>query len=252
MPLMKAQQAGPLLKDAIVLDMGDLRRQAKQIIAIAERKARRDLAEAQREAARMAKQTSEHAFEEGRAEGLQRGLTEGRQAGRDEALEQASNELAQIQATWLETGTQMQKQLAQIEKDARDAVLQLALTFAKKLVHRVIEVDPAVIVDQVASAVEHLLRPINATVRICPDDRPTLEEVMPQLMEQFAQLKHVHLVDDPQLARGGCVISYGQGVIDASLDTQMRRLVECMVPNEQQPSEPTIHQQSEGKANPRS
>ena len=48
-------------------------------------------------------------------------------------------------------------------------------------------------------------------------------------MAQFSQVEHVTLVDDEAVGRGGCVLGYGQGRIDASIETQIQRLVESVV-----------------------
>jgi flagellar biosynthesis/type III secretory pathway protein FliH len=118
---------------------------------------------------------------------------------------------------------------------------------AEKLVHRVIQIDPTVIVDQVANALAHVLQTMDVTVRVSPADRPVLEEAMPELLAEFGHLKHVRIVDDPEITPGGCIVSYGQGQIDTTLDTQLTRLVELMLPadhavpnpNAAPPEEPT-------------
>ncbi len=69
-------------------------------------------------------------------------------------------------------------------------------------------------------------------MRIAGQDRPMLEEAMPQLTAEFAHLKHIHLVDDASVAPGGCIVVYGQGQIDATIDTQLHRVVEFMLPGE--------------------
>jgi len=67
-------------------------------------------------------------------------------------------------------------------------------------------------------------------VRINPQDRPVLEGAMPQLVAEFSHLKNIRLVDDPEIGAGGCVLVYGQGQIDSTIDTQLRRVVELMLP----------------------
>jgi flagellar biosynthesis/type III secretory pathway protein FliH len=74
-------------------------------------------------------------------------------------------------------------------------------------------------------------------VRIAPSDREAMAGAMPQLAAEFAHLKHIHLVDDPAVSPGGCVVSYGQGRIDAAIETQLRRVAELMLPSETKPAE---------------
>ena len=110
-------------------------------------------------------------------------------------------------------------------------MLDLSLAMAQKLVHRVVEIDRSVVIEQVAQALACVLRPMDVSVRIHPDDRDAIQEAMPQLMAEFPQLKRVHLVEDAAVGRGGCVMQYGQGRVDATVQTQLRRVVELMVPD---------------------
>ena len=73
-----------------------------------------------------------------------------------------------------------------------------------------------------------MLRPTDVTVSINPADRAALEEAMPRLAAGLPNLTHVRLVDDLGVTRGGCVISYGHGRIDATIETQFDRLVELL------------------------
>jgi flagellar biosynthesis/type III secretory pathway protein FliH len=54
---------------------------------------------------------------------------------------------------------------------------------------------------------------------------------MPRLSAQFPRFRHLHLVDDTQVSRGGCVVGHGQGSISADLDTQLARLAEVLLPD---------------------
>ncbi|MCC7145082.1 MAG: hypothetical protein IT443_01405 [Phycisphaeraceae bacterium] len=232
MPVVKNHSAASMLREAIVLDLGDLSRQGERIVAAAQDKARRLITEAQRQVQQQANAAHDQAVEQGHIEGMAKGLEEGRAQGRAEALKQAAEGLRQIQETWTDLANQWQAQRDLIEREAREGVLDFALRFAERLVHRVIDVDKTVIVDQVAAALDHVLKPMDVTVLICPDDRPALEEALPNLLAEFAHLTNVKLQNDQTVIRGGCEIHFGQGAIDATLDNQIRRLLELILPDD--------------------
>jgi len=233
MPVIKQNQAGRLLKNAIILDMGDVSRQAQQIITAARGKAQRLVDEAKQRSDQQAIAARDQASEAGRADGHAQGFEQGRVEGRAEAMAGASRQFQQLQRTWLDVVEQWQQQRAWLETEGRQAVLDLALRMAEKLVYRVIEVDPTVIVDEVAAALTHVLRPSDVTVHICPDDRPVLEEALPQLMAELGNLRSIRIKDDPEVSRGGCELRFGQGAVDATIETQLRRVVELILPSEQ-------------------
>lgn len=230
MPVMKHDDAQPVIKDAIVLDLGDVSRQAKRLLAAAETKARQILASAKQEADRLIAAAHEQGTEKGYEQGLEKGLSEGQASGHDEALQQRAEQLDQLQKAWIDAATTWESQRQTMEREARRCVLALALSFADKIVHRTIQTDDQVILDQVSAALAHVLQPTEVTIRICPEDRPVLEQAMPQLIARLDKNHHVRLADDPTIKPGGCVVSHGQGCIDASIDTQLNRLVRLLVP----------------------
>lgn len=231
MPVIKNNSAAPLLKEAVVLDLGDLARQGERVVAAARERARRIVAEAEQRAQALANAAHDQASAQGREAGLTQGLEEGRQQGRQEAFEHMQQQLQALSDAWRELAMQWQAMRDELAHESREAVVDFALRFAERVVHRVIEVDPTVIVDQVAGALEHVLQPLEATVLIHPDDQPVLEEALPQLLEEFSHLKDVHLKTSTDIGRGGCEVRFSQGAVEATVEGQMARIVDLILPS---------------------
>jgi len=232
MPVIKADKTIGFTKDAVVLDLGDLGRQAARLRMVAEDKAATIVTEAERRAKELTAGAEAIGLEQGQTAGFEQGLAEGREQGRVEALEEAREQLAQVQAAWSDVAGQWDAQTKQMAVEARQVVAEFALKMAERLVHRVIEVDKTVIVDQVAGALALVLKPMDVSVSIHPSERATLEEAMPQLMAEFDHLEHIHLTEDTSVSPGGCLVSYGHGQIDATIETQIRRVVDLILPLE--------------------
>lgn len=233
MPVIKANTSGSFTKDAVVLNLGDLGREATRLRMEAEAKAAHILSEAEQRAAELTRDAAAKGFDQGHGQGHEQGLAEGRRQGGDAALDETREQLQQLQTAWSDVAEQWDSQRRQMAREARSAVIQFALTLAEKLLHRVIKVDPSIIVDQVGNALAHVLRPLDVTVRIHPGDRPWLERAMPDLLAEFNQFEHVGLVDDPNIGSGGCVVTYGQGEIDATIETQLQRVIDLILPDEE-------------------
>ena len=230
MPILKQQKARPVLNEAIVLDLGDLGRQAQRLRAAAQAQADAILADARDQAQRLIDGAHEQGFEQGRQEGHAQGLEEGQQKGQAQALEERREHLQQLQDAWVQAAQAWDGQRQEMDRQAREAVIEFALVAARKLVHRTIEVDPTVVVDGVGQALSLVLRPLDVTVAICPQDRGVLEQAMPKLLERFPHLTHVRLIDDESVTRGGCRLQFGEGQIDATIEKQLDRLVELIQP----------------------
>ena len=232
MPVLKSEQATEACRDAIVMDLSDVEAEAARIIADARDEERQIVEDAQQQKQRISDEAHDEAYQRGHSEGVEQGMADGRLQGRAEAHEQAAQQLSELQQAWIEAAQSWEMQRQDMDRQARQAVLDFALLFAKKLVHHVIEVDDRVIVDQVAAALSHVLRPLDVNIRINRDDRPTLEQALPKLLEQVNGLEHVRLIDDEAVDRGGCVVNYAQGQIDATIDTQIGRIVELIAPQQ--------------------
>ena len=218
------------------MDMGDLRRQAAHLLTRARQEGRQIVEQATHERDNIRAQAHEEAFEQGRVEGLDAGLAQGRQQGRNEAFEQQSQQLQTLETEWCDAVQGWQDQRDQMEREAQQQVVEFAVLFASKLVHRVIEVDENVIADQVAAALEQVMRPFEVTVAIHPDDRSVVERALPDLIARIGGLEQARITDDPAVGRGGCVVRYGEGSIDATIDKQIQRIVELILPESIPPS----------------
>ena len=247
MPLLKEQQAGELTRDAVVLDLGDLKQQADEIKRRAREEADRIVADARAEAERLTADADQRGYEAGYERGRAEGHEAGRAEGHAEAMQQTADRLEQMQQSWTEAGERWESERRQMLLDARQSLLELALQVARKVVKRVPEVDPSVVVDQVEAAVDQMARPADVALRVHPDDRALIEEAMPTLTDRYDQLQHVKLTEDERIERGGCVLSYGRGRIDATLDQQLQRLVETLLPEREERDEETEGRRDEGK-----
>jgi len=230
MSVIKANNTVGFAKDAIVLDLGDLGRQAARLRMVAEDKAASIVTEAELKAKDLIAGAEQIGLEQGKAAGIEQGLAEGREQGREEALAEFREQFAQLHAAWSDVAEQWDAQTKGMAIEARQIVTEFALKMGERLVHRVIEVDPSVVIDQVAGALALVLRPLDVSVRVNPSDLTVISQALPQLLEEFDHLEHIHLAEDADVSAGGCLVSYGQGQIDATIETQIRRVVDLILP----------------------
>ncbi|MEM9021136.1 MAG: FliH/SctL family protein [Planctomycetota bacterium] len=237
MPVLKQHYNTPALKEAIVLDLGDLGAQANKIRLAAEARATQIINEAQVRANRIAEDKGKEAYEIGMSNGYEAGLKQGIEEGKAQALEETREQLTQLDAAWSDLAGQWERQRVDMEREARQSVLEFALRAAEKLVHRVIEVDDSVIVEQAGQTLSMVLSAHDARLRIHPVDRPMLEAALPDLLDEFQQLQHIDLIDDEHVTPGGCVATFGEGRIDATIERQLGRLIDLILPEADLPTD---------------
>jgi flagellar assembly protein FliH len=228
--VIKQSQAREVLHHADVFDFADVKQQAQQLIDAAQQQATEIVQAARHEAGRL----TSGAAEAGYARGLEQGLNEGRERGQREGFESTVKELKpKLEATlaaWNDALDRWESERTCMFLEARRDVLELALKLARKVVHRHIELEPEIVSDQLAAALMYVGKTSSLLVSIHPRDREMLDRTLAPILERLGRAEHVTLREDESLARGGCVIRTEGGRVDASIETQLRRLTESLLP----------------------
>lgn len=231
MALVKNADAQSMIKDAIVLDFSDLRRQADVLMNKSKAEANKLLTTARTEATKLVNEASDKGYKEGFEAGKEEGNALGRKEGHTQALKEMSEQFKVLLTEWTATSQAWEDSRGQMLLEAREDVLAFAIALAEKLVYRVIEVDTSVVVDQVAEALVMVTRPSSVTVSINPQDRPMVEEAMPELLETMSQCKHISITEAADIERGGCRVTTVGGSIDATISGQIEQIIESMLPS---------------------
>ncbi|CAN5705631.1 hypothetical protein BH11PLA1_BH11PLA1_08950 [soil metagenome] len=239
MALIKSSTSTLLMQGAIVLDLGDLRRQGEDMIAAARHEAQEIVRGAQAERAVLIGA----AAAEGRAEGLAEGLAAGHAQGMDQGRQAAQREhgaaLSGVENAWRAALTEFVGAREAMLADARRDLLALACEIARRVVGRVVTSEPEIVREQLARALALVQRPTRVRVTVHPEAAALAAEALPALAKELSAAEHAEIVADAAAPRGACVVrlsgdsaagTSGAGEIDASLETQLERIVEALVP----------------------
>lgn len=231
MALIKNSIAATMTRDAIVLDLGDLRVQADAIIATARQQAADLIARGKAEAAQLIAAADQRGYAEGLERGRGDGLVEGQARGRQETLDQLAPQLQALNDKWNAALEQWERDRHDLLTAAREEVLAFAVAMGEKLTARIADVDPTVIEDQLVEALQLLTRPSSVMVTIHPEDRAVVESILPELTQRLSQCKHVQVAESGEVGRGGCLIASAGGRIDATLRTRIERIIASLLPD---------------------
>lgn len=230
MSLIKSAKSDRILRDAIVLDMGDLARQAERILQTARTDAAQLIEDARAEAQRLIEGADARGYAEGLERGHADGYESGSQEGRQLALSQATEQIKNLEASWRAALEIWESQRRAWLHEAREDSIRFAFAVAERIVHRLVKADPTIIADQVAAALALLSRPTSVEITIHPDDRPLVEQTLPVLLSEIASCEHSVIRPDAAIERGGCIVATRGGRIDATIQTQLDRIAEALVP----------------------
>lgn len=231
MAVLRQADAVRIARDAIVLDLGDLARQGEQVRARAKADAEGILTRAAAERQKMLAGARDEGLTLGLAEGRKKGMEEGRKEGAAAALVEQRGSLQKLEAAWSAALDDFIQQREGVLLEARQDVLRLAVMMGERITKRKIEVDPSVVVGQLEAALALLAHPTRLTMAVSPADEALAKEAMPGLMSRLPSAQHVDLVIDPALTQGSCIARTGAGgMIDASIPTQLDRMVAALMP----------------------
>jgi len=224
-------KGGPVSLSGSNLHLGDLQRQADDLIENTRARVADMVRAGQDEARRLMKVATETAREEGYTAGFEQGRAEGQQQGRQDALKQHTDALDSMTSAWMDALETWNERRREMLHDADADLLSLAVALAERIVRRQIVCDPDVIVDQLSQVIRDMANPSKLDVRIHPDDRSLLEDAMPRVLASMVDAPQVSLRDDERIERGGCLVQAGRGIVDATIATQLDRIAEALLPD---------------------
>lgn len=231
MPVIRPANSDRIARPALVLDLGDLRRHGEQLVEQSRARAAAIIDDANAERQRLITGASEQGFEEGRAKGHAEGLEKGRAEGHAAVLNESRSQVERLMHAWSGALTEFESARAGIVAAAKEDVLSLALDLAAKVIKRALDADPNAVRPQLEAALAVVMQPTRLRVRMNPADIAAAREVMPALMKRFGLGTDAELIEDASLKRGSAVVLTDHGEIDASIETQVDRLVEALLPD---------------------
>src|SRR5690606_27701061 len=132
-------------------------------------------------------------------------------------------------------------------REARLDVLKLAVAVAEKVAKRRVEFDPEAAAAQLEAALELVSRPTRLRIACSPGDRAVLEESLPALRARFARVGDAEIVEDAALSHGSVIVRTEKGEIDATIETQIERVVHAILPDRGASALPASEQATAGE-----
>ena len=160
-------------------------------------------------------------FEQGRADGYEQGQTAGFEAGHAQGLAEGRALAAQENAQLLLMAQSFSSEINQISERLPVEVLELALDLSKAMLKNALNVRPELVIPIISDAIRHLptvQQP--ARLFLNPDDSQLAKMMMGDELNQAGWC----VVEDNQMARGGCRVETATNQIDASATTRWQRI----------------------------
>jgi len=172
--------------------------EARDVIALAQEKARQILEEAER--------GRDAILERGRQEGIAKGLAEW-----NHILAQTAQRAEELARSWEET------------------MLRLSIRVAEKIIGEQLKLHPETTVAIVREALAGVRPGRHLVIQVNETEAQAVRARVGSLKESLSTGTEVEIVASASVSPGGCVIESELGIVDARLETQLKCLEEALV-----------------------
>lgn len=211
--------------------MADIESHARSILAQAQERSDELLRAAQEQADVIRQRAQEDGARQGHEAGYAKGIEEGRHSGHEAALSEHRRELGDLIKTLAAAVSELDSSRVQLQAEARNHVVQLAVAIARKVTRRLGIEDRSVTAVSVQEAMRIVAHAADVRIFVHPTQIAYLNSVLPALRQSWPKLHHVELVEDESIAPGGCRIRTAHGMVDADLDMQIDRIAAELLPS---------------------
>ncbi len=149
---------------------------------------------------------------------------EGLAAERDEALAVVAPALTAFEQATAAARERAEATAERLEGEAVD----LAFAVAQKIVGAKVAADPSLVLDAIRGALRGIVERERVTLLVSPDDLELVRAASEELRISLGGIEHCEIQAERRVARGGAVVRYADGQIDARVQTKLERAREVV------------------------
>ena len=232
MALIRRADIEEYTRDALVMNLDDLEQRGQRVIEAANAQAEQIIREANAKRDELLATAQQDGFDKGHQEGHEKGFAEGMTKGIEEARANHAQVLDQLAAMWTAQLDGFESQRDTLLSQARMQVVELGAMIAQRVTRRVVVLDPSVVLNQIEAALSSASESTRFVIAVHPEEIETARQEMPAIIERFATCEHAQVVSDPAIEPGSCTVRTASGgIIDASISTQLDRILEAILPD---------------------
>ena len=101
-------------------------------------------------------------------------------------------------------------------------ILELSVDIAKTIIKKELESDPQVLINTIVDVLKSVSKnEPKIVIRVNPQSVQFIKDTIPNITYQYGIDSKINIVADPSIEDGGCVFQTNNGIVDASIDTQV-------------------------------
>lgn len=138
--------------------------------------------------------------------------------GYRQGLEQANSDIEHFRSALNEFMGAPKEVFEYISPD----ILEISVDIAKQIIKKEVQSDPQIIINTIVDVLKTTSKnEPKVNIRVSPKVVTFVKDVLPNTMYENGIDTKVNIISDPSVEEGGCVFQTNNGIVDASIDTQI-------------------------------
>ena len=101
-------------------------------------------------------------------------------------------------------------------------ILEISVDIAKTIIKKELETDPQVILNTIIDVLKSVSKnEPKVSIRVKPQAVEFVKDSIPNITYEYGIESKINIIADPSIEDGGCVFQTNNGIVDASIDTQL-------------------------------
>ena len=101
-------------------------------------------------------------------------------------------------------------------------ILEISVDIAKKIIKKEVEEDPQVLINTIVDVLKTVSKSEpKIVIKVKPQAVQFIKDTIPNITYEYGIDSKINILADPSIEDGGCVFQTNNGIVDASIDTQL-------------------------------
>ncbi len=145
--------------------------------------------------------------------------------GYQEGINRAAEDILQVKESLKEFLKAPQEVFEYIAPD----ILEISLEIAQKIIKDEVTQNPQIVLDKITEILKTLSKEEpKVTIRVNPSQLSIAKQAVPAMLETAGLEAKIVVLPDETVTEGGCIISTNNGVIDATIESQIAIIKEAL------------------------
>ncbi|MBO5737849.1 hypothetical protein J6R97_00755 [bacterium] len=111
-------------------------------------------------------------------------------------------------------------------------ILEISVNIAKTIVKKELDSDPQAIINTIIDILKTVSKSEQKiTIRVKPQAVQFIKDTIPNITYQYGIDTKINIISDPSIEDGGCILQTNNGIVDASVNTQIEIIKQALKGN---------------------